>query len=116
MDHLDKKIDPIVADLNSLISDADASLKQARRTMLTVEEDAKEVFTSAQKTLESAQSALKQSEKTLSTFSDDSRLVYEMTKTLKELSAAAHSVRILSDYLERHPEALLRGKPVNEGE
>jgi paraquat-inducible protein B len=28
-----------------------------------------------------------------------------------ELSGAARSVRVLADYLERHPEALLRGKP-----
>jgi len=31
-------------------------------------------------------------------------------QTLKELSAAARSLRTLADYLERHPEALIRGK------
>jgi paraquat-inducible protein B len=30
---------------------------------------------------------------------------------LKELAGAARSIRVLADYLERHPEALLRGKP-----
>jgi paraquat-inducible protein B len=29
---------------------------------------------------------------------------------LRELSDAARSLRVLADYLERHPEALLRGK------
>jgi paraquat-inducible protein B len=30
--------------------------------------------------------------------------------TLQEVSRAARSFRVLADYLERHPEALLRGK------
>lgn len=34
----------------------------------------------------------------------------ELDQTLRELSGAARSVRVLADYLERHPEALLRGK------
>jgi paraquat-inducible protein B len=29
---------------------------------------------------------------------------------MEEVAAAARSVRILTDYLDRHPEALLRGK------
>jgi len=31
--------------------------------------------------------------------------------TLYELTEAARSVRMLADYLDRHPEAMLRGKP-----
>ncbi len=34
----------------------------------------------------------------------------ELRDTLQELTGAARSVRVLSDYLSRHPEALLRGK------
>ena len=34
----------------------------------------------------------------------------EVTSTLQELSDAARSLRIMADYLERHPEALLSGK------
>jgi paraquat-inducible protein B len=30
--------------------------------------------------------------------------------TVVELRRAAQSIRVLADYLERHPEALLRGK------
>jgi paraquat-inducible protein B len=43
-------------------------------------------------------------------FSEDSRMMYDLNRTLMELSAASHSMKSLSDYLERHPEALLRGK------
>ena len=34
----------------------------------------------------------------------------EIDNTLKEIQRAARSVRILADYLEQHPEALLKGK------
>ena len=35
---------------------------------------------------------------------------YDLDVLLKELTSAARSVRVFADYLERHPEALLRGK------
>jgi paraquat-inducible protein B len=35
----------------------------------------------------------------------------ELGNTLQEVSQAARGLRVLADYLERHPEALLRGKP-----
>ena len=34
----------------------------------------------------------------------------ELMRTLEELRGAARSLRIMADYLERHPEALLKGK------
>jgi len=34
----------------------------------------------------------------------------ELGNTLQEVSRAARAVRVLADYLERHPEALIRGK------
>ena len=40
----------------------------------------------------------------------DSPMSQELQATLHELSDAARSLRVLADYLERHPEALLRGK------
>ena len=43
---------------------------------------------------------------------NDSPLMYELTRTLKEVSAAARSVRLLTGYLERNPSALMFGKPV----
>jgi paraquat-inducible protein B len=41
----------------------------------------------------------------------DSALDTELTTTLQELSRMARALRVLADYLERHPEALVRGKP-----
>jgi paraquat-inducible protein B len=46
----------------------------------------------------------------LGTFGDDSPTRYALDEALRELAAAARSIRTLADYLERHPEALLSGK------
>jgi paraquat-inducible protein B len=40
----------------------------------------------------------------------DSVLAAELDGTLQEVSRAARGLGLLADYLERHPEALLRGK------
>jgi paraquat-inducible protein B len=40
----------------------------------------------------------------------DTELVYTLTTTLDELQGAARSLRIFLDYIERNPEALIRGK------
>jgi len=40
----------------------------------------------------------------------DSAQTQQLNATLQEISGAARSVRVLADYLERHPEALIRGK------
>ena len=42
--------------------------------------------------------------------SNDSVMTNELKTTLRELSAASRSIRVWADYLERHPEALIRGK------
>jgi paraquat-inducible protein B len=101
--HINQKIDPLMESLTKTSDAAQDTLKETKNTISALRDDTKE-------TLEAAQDALKQTEKSLNTFSDDSRFAYEMNKTLKELSAAARSMRLLSDYLERHPEALLKGK------
>jgi paraquat-inducible protein B len=58
-------------------------------------------------TLEQAQTTL---ETMGSSVSKDSPLYYELKIVLRELAAAARSLRVMADYLEQHPEALIRGK------
>ena len=43
---------------------------------------------------------------------NDSPLMYELTRTLEEVSAAARSVRLLTGYLERNPSAVIFGRRV----
>ena len=66
------------------------------------------------KTLEGLQLTVAQTRETLAALqksaSVDSPLQQELRQTLEELSGAARSLHLLADYLERHPEAILRGK------
>ncbi len=66
-------------------------------------------------TLVSAQSALTSARGTLDNTSaltePNSSQLQQIGSTLQEVSRAARSLRVLADYLERHPDALLRGKP-----
>ena len=42
--------------------------------------------------------------------SQDSPLMVELENTLQEISAMSRSIRQLTNYLDQHPEALIRGK------
>jgi paraquat-inducible protein B len=59
-------------------------------------------------TLKEAQGAMKNAREVLA---EDAPLQSDLTSTLLQLSRAAKSISALVDYLERHPESLLRGKP-----
>jgi paraquat-inducible protein B len=58
-------------------------------------------------TLDQAQQTL---ESVAGTLGKDAPLQYEMRQALKELGDAARSLRVLLEYLERHPDALIFGK------
>ena len=67
----------------------------------------------AENVLASFNGTMRQADKSLSDYSD---LRFDISSMLRELSAATRSIRYLSDYLERHPDALLRGKASPKGE
>ncbi len=48
--------------------------------------------------------------------SDLQRSIYEFQDTLQEAKQTMRSLRLLAEYLEQHPEAILKGKPVIKGE
>ncbi len=59
-------------------------------------------------TLGSADRVLRNTDSTL--FGKDSPAPQDLRDMLQELTRTARSVRVLVDYLERHPEILIRGK------
>lgn len=62
-------------------------------------------------TLDQLRNTLAAAENTLS---QDSPMQLEINELLKELSKAARSIRLMTDYLERHPDALIYGKKEKE--
>ena len=76
--------------------------------------------TNIQESAKAARGALEQAQKTLENAqritSENSALRYEILQMMEEVSSAARSLRALTDYLEQHPEAVIRGKGKEEGE
>ncbi|WP_172167621.1 PqiB family protein [Paraburkholderia elongata] len=87
----------ISKDLRKTLSDADSLLN-------TINTD---LGPDAKATLAAAREALTAANRTMQS---DSPLQQSTTETMRELSRAAASIRALADYLQRHPEALIRGK------
>jgi paraquat-inducible protein B len=74
-------------------------------------EDVRKTLTDVRKTLDEANKALAGAKQTLS---PDAPLQLDLRDTLREVGRAAQSLRALGDYLERHPESLIRGKKEEE--
>ena len=60
------------------------------------------------RTIVSADGVLKSTDATL--VGRDAPAQQDLREALQEITRAARSLRILTDYLERHPESLIRGK------
>jgi paraquat-inducible protein B len=100
--------------VNPMAEEIKAAAKEAKLMVSNLDKQLVPITASVDATLKTAQSALKEAEGTMiairGIFGENSSTLYDFSETLKELSAAARSIRYLSDYLERHPEALLQGK------
>ena len=72
---------------------------------------------SIQKAAASAESTLGQAQRTVAVvdaaLNTDSPLRYDLANALREVQGAARSLRVLTDYLEQHPEAVIMGKRSN---
>jgi paraquat-inducible protein B len=106
---IDNQIDPVLAN----IKDASDSLQRIVRKGDTLPEQ-------MEKSLIAMQDTMKQAEKTLASAQEiasaDSTLIQQVDGTLREVGDTARSVRFLTEYLHRHPEALIHGKKVVKGE
>ena len=77
-------------------------------------------LTALKQAVASATSALEQADTTLKSIDtlagEDSEVIYTLNTALEEIAMAARSIRTAAEYLERHPESLLRGKSGKGGQ
>ncbi|WP_186061732.1 intermembrane transport protein PqiB [Burkholderia gladioli] len=96
---LDKvPFDQIGANLNDALKHADQLFQQLDTQ---VAPQARDTLSAAKQTFTTAEATLQQ----------DSPLQADVRGALKELTRTLQSLNNLADYMERHPESLLRGKP-----
>lgn len=97
-------IDDIAADLHKAIKSLDLTLQSTDKLVKRLDAD---VAPQARETLEQARKTLAAAERTLSA---DAPLQQDLRDALREIGRSAESLRTLTDYLDRHPESLIRGK------
>ncbi|HTR44618.1 MAG TPA: MlaD family protein [Thermodesulfovibrionales bacterium] len=124
IDRLAKDIDSQVGPLSSSVRNtsdaARGAFVQAEKTLALKEGVPGEIATGIVDTLKSARLALDEVQKTFSNVDrvavQNANLGYEISRTVEQITALSRSLRVLSDYLEQHPEALIRGKRQSKGE
>ncbi|WP_020167258.1 MULTISPECIES: PqiB family protein [Methylotenera] len=98
-------------DLQKSLATLNKTLSSAEKLAQTLNQDVAPEVTAAmkdvRKTLDNADRTLSSANRTLS---EDAPLQQDLRQTLQELSRAAASIKVLTDYLEQHPESLIRGK------
>jgi paraquat-inducible protein B len=97
--------DRLSARLMTAMDSLDHTLRSADHMLQNVDGN---LAPQVQATLAEAQGALKNAKELLGR---DAPLENDLGSTLLQVSRAAKSISALVDYLERHPESLLRGKP-----
>ena len=96
--------DEIGKDLRSTLAGANAAI-----TRLTPE--AQQALAEVQKTLARAQASLDSLDRNVT--DPNAPVQHNLEQTLLELQRTSRSLRVLSDYLQQHPESILRGKPAD---
>lgn len=126
------KVDPLVTRFDETALAARDALIQAKESIASAEEGLNKTLedirhlvknvdgkveplaSRIEQTATAARGAFDQATNALATADEviapGSELHYKLVEVLDELSSAASSIRVLADYLERNPEALLQGK------
>jgi paraquat-inducible protein B len=100
--------------LGQVASSATTTLGQVGKLTQTVNAQALALATSLSQTAEGALHAIERMRETLTAaqqlVTPSAPVGYELVKTLREFSETARSLRVLANYLERHPNALVFGR------
>jgi paraquat-inducible protein B len=118
--NIDRQVEPLAASVKGTMDAFKETAGDTRELVRNIDGKVDPVVTQFQESAKAVRHALKQAEKTLKTVekiaAEGTGLRYDLSRALAELTAAARSIRVLSDYLEQHPDSLLRGKSQNGGQ
>ena len=102
----------IGADLTKVLVTLNQTLEDASKAVNRVDADItpelKTIVAEIRRTVASADGVIKNADATL--VGRDAPAQQDLREMLQEITRAARSLRVLTDFLERHPEALIRGK------
>jgi paraquat-inducible protein B len=102
----------IGADVTKVLVTLNQTLQEVGKAVNRIDADLtpelKKIVAELRGTIASADGVLKNADATL--VGQDSPAQQDLRDALREIARAARSLRVLTDYLERHPESLIRGK------
>jgi paraquat-inducible protein B len=119
LEQLQEKLEAMVTKINQLpieriAGNLDSNLVELRKSLgqfnAKTLPGVQNTLSDVSKTLQSANSTLQSAGSTLA---DDSPQREKLGQTLDELGRTSRSLRDLADYMGRHPESLIRGRPEN---
>lgn len=102
------------ARVGPLATSIEETMKDTQKLVQNVNTQVEPTFTELQETLKTAQASVKNAEVALASVGDvvdpDSTLMFELTRTIRELRDMAQAINSLAGYLQRQPDSLIRGK------
>lgn len=105
--HVDGQVVPLASNLNEAVQEAKGAIRNIDSRIGPLGEG-------IERTIKAAEATITVAEKTLgnieASVGENSTLYYELNKALEEVRKFTRSLRVLADYLERHPESVLWGK------
>ena len=115
LDQMMPKIDQAIAEIRKTTGNLDGNITTLSANLEQTSDAARGAMQQASLTMKQTDAALKEAEAAMINIrgiSDpDSITFYELGRSLREVSAAARSLRLLSDSVQRNPRSLIFGKP-----
>jgi len=105
--NVNARIDTMAESIGSTMGDTSKLIKNIDSRVDPLASDVENTLTAVKSSFTEAEALLVESQKLIS---ENSKLRREILVTLESVSDASRSVEELGDYLQRHPESLLRGK------
>ena len=112
-DEIARGVTTTLGGVNETLASVDKTLAAANTAIGQLTPQAQQALAEVQRTLQSAQRSLEGLDRNV--VDPNAPVQRGLDDTLRELQRAARSLRVLADYLQLHPESLLRGKPADAG-
>jgi phospholipid/cholesterol/gamma-HCH transport system substrate-binding protein len=101
---IDRHVDPLAEEITGTAKETKKLLAELNTTIPPLAAD-------IGKTAQAASDAVLQLESALQrAIGEDSPFFYRLNRAVEDLSTMAKSIEVLSDYIQQHPEAMIRGK------
>ncbi len=117
LDQTMPKVDEALVEMRKLATSVGRKCNRLTTNLEQTSDATREAMQQAAIALKQTDGALKAAEAVMTNVNgimdQDSPTFYEFRKSMREVAAAARTLRLLSSYIERNPRALIFGKPEN---